>query len=254
MPRTKPAPDARPGACPPRQEPATEQAPLPPRRGRGGALLGALAALVTLLVLLVGVPALLVYGTGAVAAMGEVAPDGVGQLLTSPDDGRLFLWLLVVVGWLGWACFALSVLLEVPAQLRGRIARRIPAFGWSQRMAAGLVGSVIALLPVAGSAFAAVPDRALLPSRRSSRMAGVQRAALPAAQAAPALAPAADQQPTYTVRDSFYGSTASGPSPSANWARGSGGWRSPSSTTAGRWGIRVCASTPSGPSSPAGSC
>ncbi|MER6399652.1 BTAD domain-containing putative transcriptional regulator [Kitasatospora sp. NPDC001603] len=176
-------------------------APLPPRRGRGGALLGALAALVTLLVLLVGVPALLVYGTGAVAAMGEVAPDGVGQLLTSPDDGRLFLWLLVVVGWLGWACFALSVLLEVPAQLRGRIARRIPAFGWSQRMAAGLVGSVIALLPVAGSAFAAVPDRAPAVAQIQPA-AGVQRAALPAAQAAPALAPAADQQPTYTVRDS----------------------------------------------------
>lgn len=177
-------------------------APLPPRRGgRGGALLTAVAALITLLVLLVGVPALLLYGTGAVAAMGEVAPDGVGQLLTSPDDGQLFLWLLVVVGWLGWLCFAFSVLLEIPAQLRGRIARRIPAFGWSQRVAAGLVGSVIALLPVAGSAFAAAPDRAPAVAQAQPGV-GVQRAALPAAQAAPALAPAADQQLTYTVRDS----------------------------------------------------
>ncbi|MGW4896670.1 hypothetical protein ACWEQL_31095, partial [Kitasatospora sp. NPDC004240] len=132
----------------------------PRRRGRMGALVTALGALLTLLALLVGVPALLLYGTQAVAGMGEVAPDGLGELLTSPDDGRLFLWLLVAVGWLGWACFALSVLLEIPAQLRGRIARRIPAFGWSQRLAAGLVGSVLALLPVAGSAFAAVPDRA----------------------------------------------------------------------------------------------
>ncbi|MFH9348704.1 LysM peptidoglycan-binding domain-containing protein [Kitasatospora sp. NPDC017646] len=171
-------------------------------RGRGGALITALAALVTLLALLLGVPALLLYGTQAVASMGEVASGGVGEALTGPDDGRLFLWLLVVVGWLAWACFALSVLLEVPAQLRGRIARRIPAFGWSQRLAAGLVGSVLALLPVAGSAFATVSETAHGPAVQAQLTPGVQRAALPAAQPAPAKAPAADQHPTYTVRDS----------------------------------------------------
>ncbi|MFD9689555.1 LysM peptidoglycan-binding domain-containing protein [Kitasatospora sp. NPDC059088] len=172
------------------------------RPGRGGAVLAALAALVTLLALLFGVPALLLYGTRAVASMGEVASGGVGEALTSPDDGRLFLWLLVVVGWLAWACFALSVLLEVPAQLRGRIARRIPAFGWSQRMAAGLVGSVLALLPVAGAAFAAVPELTQGPSAQAQLTPGVHRAALPAAQPAAAPVQSADQQPTYTVRDS----------------------------------------------------
>ncbi|MEV7599673.1 LysM peptidoglycan-binding domain-containing protein [Kitasatospora sp. NPDC089797] len=171
-------------------------------RGRGGALIAGLAALVTLLALLFGVPALLLYGTQAVASMGEVASGGVGEALTSPDDGRLFLWVLVVVGWLAWGCFALSVLLEVPAQLRGRIARRIPAFGWSQRLASGLVGSVLVLLPVAGSAFAAVPETAHAPAVQAQLTPGVQRAALPAAASAPALAPAADQHPTYTVRDS----------------------------------------------------
>ncbi|MGW3074464.1 LysM peptidoglycan-binding domain-containing protein [Kitasatospora sp. NPDC001132] len=176
-------------------------APRPPR-GRGRAVITALGALVTLLALLFGVPALLLYGTEAVAGMGEVASGGVGEALTSPDDGSLFLWALVVVGWIAWACFALSVLLEIPAQLRGRIARRIPAFGWSQRLAAGLVGSVLALVPVAGSAFAAVPE----PAHGSVAQAqlapgGAQRAALPAAQAAPALTPAAEQQATYTVRD-----------------------------------------------------
>ncbi|KJS55681.1 hypothetical protein VM98_11955, partial [Streptomyces rubellomurinus subsp. indigoferus] len=165
-------------------------------------MLAALGALAALLALLLGLPALLLYGTRAVAAMGDVAPDGVGQALTGADDGRLFLWLLVVVGWLAWACFALSVLLEVPAQLRGRIARRIPAFGWSQRLAAGLVGSVLALLPVAGSAFAAAPQAAHAATAPAQLTPGVQRAALPAAQSARALAPAADQQPTYTVRDS----------------------------------------------------
>ncbi|MFI6443844.1 LysM peptidoglycan-binding domain-containing protein [Kitasatospora sp. NPDC050543] len=186
--------------------PGRRPAPVPHRRhrrsggGRAGGLLAALAALVALIVLLAGVPALLLYGTGAVAGMGELAPDGVWQLLTSPDDGRLFLWALVVIGWIGWLCFALSVLLEIPAQLRGRIARRIPAFGWSQRIAAGLVGSVIALLPVAGSAFAAAPAQTL--AAPAQLPTAVQRTALPAAQAAPAVAPAAEQQPRYTVRDS----------------------------------------------------
>ncbi|MFE7524187.1 LysM peptidoglycan-binding domain-containing protein [Kitasatospora sp. NPDC057542] len=178
----------------------TAPAPRPPR-GRGRAVITALGALVTLLALLFGVPALLLYGTEAVAGMGEVASGGVGEALTSPDDGRLFLWALVVVGWLAWACFALSVLLEIPAQLRGRIARRIPAFGWSQRLAAGLVGSVLALLPVAGSAFAAVPELTHGPVVQAQLTPGVQRAALTAAQAAPALTPAAEQQTTYTVRD-----------------------------------------------------
>ncbi|MET9611624.1 LysM peptidoglycan-binding domain-containing protein [Kitasatospora indigofera] len=177
-------------------------APRGRRRGGVGAVAGALVALLTLVALLAGLPALLLYGTAAVAGMGDLAPDGLGQALTSPDDGRLFLWLLVVVGWLGWACFAFSVLLEIPAQLRGRIARRIPAFGWSQRIAAGLVGSVIALLPVAGSAFAATPDRSQAVVSAPQLTAGPQYAALPAAQAAPALAPAAEPQAGYTVRDS----------------------------------------------------
>ena len=121
-----------------------------------GSVAAALASLVALAALLAGLPALLGYGTLAVASMGEPATGGgLAGLLTSPDDGRLFLWALVGVGWIAWLCFAAAVLLEIPAQLRGRAARRIPAFGWSQRIAAGLVGSVLALLPVAGSAFAA---------------------------------------------------------------------------------------------------
>ncbi|MEV8094620.1 LysM peptidoglycan-binding domain-containing protein [Kitasatospora sp. NPDC085879] len=176
--------------------------PVRPRRRRSaGSVVAALASLAALLALLAGLPALLGYGTLAVASMGEPATGGglVG-ILTSPDDGRLFLWALVGIGWIAWLCFTLAVLLEIPAQLRGRVARRIPAFGWSQRIAAGLVGSVLALLPVAGSAFAATPERG--PAAVAAALpAAPQYAALPAA--APAAAPAAPAQdhPVYTVRD-----------------------------------------------------
>ncbi|MCU7821749.1 LysM peptidoglycan-binding domain-containing protein, partial [Kitasatospora sp. DSM 101779] len=194
---------ARPGA-PGTPAPAGVRRPVPvrPRRRRtAGPLAAALGALIALIALLAGLPALLGYGTLAVASMGEPATGGGAvEVLTSPDDGRLFLWALVGVGWVAWLCFALAVLLEIPAQLRGRVARRIPAFGWSQRIAAGLVGAVLALLPVAGSAFAAVPERG--PQAVAAALpAAPQYAALPAA--APAAAPAAPAQdhPGYTVRD-----------------------------------------------------
>ncbi|MFF4339284.1 LysM peptidoglycan-binding domain-containing protein [Kitasatospora sp. NPDC001540] len=181
--------------------------PVPPvagrrrRRGAGGSVLAALGALLALVLLLAGVPALLGYGTLAVAAAGDPVHGDLLAALTSPDDGSLFLWLLVGVGWIGWLCFLLSVLVEIPAQLRGRVARRIPAFGWSQRIAAGLIGSVLALLPVAGSAFAATPELTQRPAAAAQLDAAPTYAALPAG--APAAAPAADpqQQPVYTVRD-----------------------------------------------------
>lgn len=180
----------------------------PPGRRRRSALRalpGAVGALLMLAVLLAGVPALLYYGTHAVAVMGGETHRSLRELLTSPDDGRLFLWALVGIGWIGWLCFAFSVLLEIPAQLRGRVARRLPAFGWSQRMAAGLVGAVIALLPVAGASFAAVPGQLTGSAAPAQLVAAPQYPALTAApNAAPTLAlPAADPaQPSYTVRDS----------------------------------------------------
>ncbi|RAG80821.1 hypothetical protein DN069_36045, partial [Streptacidiphilus pinicola] len=117
--------------------------------------LRAFGALVTLLALLVGLPAVLGYGTWAIALHARPQQSSLTQLLTTPDNGNLFLWALVVVGWLAWLAFAVSVLVEIPAQLRGRVARRLPALGWSQRLAGGLVGAILTLVPMAGGALAA---------------------------------------------------------------------------------------------------
>src|SRR5579859_3121685 len=117
--------------------------------------LRALCAFVTLLALLVGLPAALGYGTWAIALQARPAQTSLTQVLTTPDNGNLFLWALVVVGWAAWLAFALSVVVEIPAQLRGRVPRRLPALGWSQRLAGGLVGAILAILPMAGGALAA---------------------------------------------------------------------------------------------------
>ncbi|MFC1411737.1 LysM peptidoglycan-binding domain-containing protein [Streptacidiphilus sp. N1-12] len=163
-----------------------------------------LAALVALALLLVGLPALLAVGTLAVTKQADPQQSDLVHLLTRPDNGNLFLWALVVVGWIGWLCFAASVLVEIPAQLRGRRARRVFALGWSQRMAGGLVGAVLALLPTAGASLAATPAAA-------TTTVGAHAPVLAPVTSAPAGVPAAagtehsavqhPAQPTYRVRE-----------------------------------------------------
>ncbi|MFD8476333.1 LysM peptidoglycan-binding domain-containing protein [Streptomyces globisporus] len=113
-------------------------------------LVRAVGSLVALAVLLAGLPLLLWWGTAA------VGPDGVralGNLLSTQDSGQVFLLALAVAGWIGWALFALSVLLEIPAQLRGRTAPQVRLLV-GQRAAATLVGAVLLALPT-GTALAA---------------------------------------------------------------------------------------------------
>lgn len=145
-----------------RPSPSGNAGPSPrplPRRRRGIllSLVRATTSLVLLLALLVALPAGLLYGTLTMAGSNPLpVHESIPTLLTSPDQGGLFAWALVAVGWIAWGCFAVSVLVEIPAQLRGRMPRRLPAMGWSQRTAAGLVGAIFALLPTTG-AFAATP-------------------------------------------------------------------------------------------------
>ncbi|MEU2100416.1 hypothetical protein ABZ741_39565 [Streptomyces globisporus] len=123
-----------------------------PRRTGGTVLtlVRAAGSLVVLALLLAGLPLLLWWGTDA------VGPDGVralGNLLSTQDSGQVFLLALAVAGWIGWALFALSVLLEIPAQLRGRTAPQVRLLV-GQRAAATLVGAVLLALPT-GTALAA---------------------------------------------------------------------------------------------------
>ena len=99
---------------------------------RLGQVLTGLGALIVLVGLLVGAPIALL------AFAGNPLPDHVptlaevGNALTSRDDGQLFLRALAVVGWVGWATFALSVLVELPARALRRSAPRLPGMGRQQ--------------------------------------------------------------------------------------------------------------------------
>ncbi|GAA3743938.1 hypothetical protein GCM10022225_29470 [Plantactinospora mayteni] len=122
---------------------------------RAGQFCTGLGALIVLIGLLVGAPLALL------ALAGNPLPDhvpGLGEIgttLTSRDDGQLFLRALAVVGWAGWATFALSVVVEIPARILRRPAIRLPGLGRQQRWAATLVGSVALVLAVSPAATAA---------------------------------------------------------------------------------------------------
>ncbi|MEV4654787.1 LysM peptidoglycan-binding domain-containing protein [Micromonospora sp. NPDC049301] len=124
---------------------------------RTGRILTGLGALVVLCTLLTGAPVALL------AFAGNPLPDHlptiaeVGALLTSRDDGQLFLRALALAGWFGWATFAFSVVVELGAQSLRRPAPKLPGMSRQQKAAAALVGSVALILaasPAAASAAA----------------------------------------------------------------------------------------------------
>lgn len=105
--------------------------------------IGALAAL---LLLLFGVPTALVVLCGN-PFPASLSWSSVRVALFTPDDGSILVGVITVVAWVAWLVFALSVLSELVALVSHRRIRvRLPGMGAPQRMAAGLLISVIAML------------------------------------------------------------------------------------------------------------
>ncbi|MGW1616474.1 LysM peptidoglycan-binding domain-containing protein [Streptomyces sp. NPDC002285] len=156
-----------------------------------------LASLLTLLALLAGLPALLWFLTGVLLPHG-VSLDEITALMTSRNLGAPFFAVVMAGGWAGWAVFAVSTLLEIPAQLRGRPSLPMPSLG-VQRLAATLVGGVLLLLPA--QAAMAAPSHAA-PAHAPSAAAAPQ--SVPAAAPQSAASPSASSA-HYTVqpRDSL---------------------------------------------------
>lgn len=120
-------------------------------RSTAATIARALLALVALVVLMAGVPAVLL----GIGVLPHHIP-GVGEIttaLTSPDTGQLFLGTVTLIGWYGWISFVISVVLETGAALRHIRAPRIRLLGGSQQLAGALVGGILILLP-AGTAMA----------------------------------------------------------------------------------------------------
>jgi hypothetical protein len=117
-----------------------------------GILVRALLGLALLAALLVGTPyALLLVGTQPTDLSGGV------DILLRPDDGTLFFTAITCIGWVAWAAFTLSVILEIIAVTRRRSAPRLRGLGGMQSMASFLVGGIVLLAPTAASAATSAP-------------------------------------------------------------------------------------------------
>jgi nucleoid-associated protein YgaU len=113
-----------------------------------------LLSLLALLALLVGVPTALIALRGNPLPDADLNAGALFDVLTRPDDGSLFLAALTWVAWIAWASFALSVLVEVPAQVRGLPSPHLPALGLQQRTASALVAGATLLFTVPLTALA----------------------------------------------------------------------------------------------------
>lgn len=114
-------------------------------------------ALLLLVGVTIGVPYLLVAVGANPIEDGLFSPDVLLDMLTSPDDGSLLMLLLQAAAWVGWAFLALSIVVELVAQLRGVRAPRLVGLRLPQNAARGLVAAALLLfttVPMATTATA----------------------------------------------------------------------------------------------------
>ncbi len=105
---------------------------------------GALAVLV-LAGILIGLPAVLVALGAHPLPAGLPTWDQVRAGLLSPDDGTLALAAIKVLAWTAWAGLAVTILLEVIAQVARRPAPRLPGLSMPQGTVQALVATALAL-------------------------------------------------------------------------------------------------------------
>jgi DNA-binding SARP family transcriptional activator len=154
-------------------------------------MLRGLAALITLLVLLAGLPLLLYRLGGSPVPAHVAAPGQIWRALLRRDNGWLFLAAVRDVSWLAWAAFTAAVIAEVQATLRGRNAPRM-RLGGLQAAAGRLVALTMLTFGAPSTAMLALPQAipvaavAILPAS-----AGASLAAAGAQPASPGAQPAA---------------------------------------------------------------
>lgn len=110
-------------------------------------------ALLTIVVLLAGVPVLLVWLGQPFFPASFPSWSDIGSVLTSRDDGTVVVVLLYVVAWFAWVYLALGIVVEAWAAIRRIQAPTVPGLRLPQGIAKRLVGAAL-LAFIATPAFA----------------------------------------------------------------------------------------------------
>lgn len=118
-------------------------------------ILKGLGSLITLVVMLVGVPFALIHLAGnpipSLQSLQDLflLPGLAGPLLVES--------VLPIIGWIAWATFAFGILSVIPAMIRNVEPPQLPGLSIQQKTGKALIGSIIAMVTVFGApgAFAA---------------------------------------------------------------------------------------------------
>jgi hypothetical protein len=111
-------------------------------------LVRGLGSLTILLIGTGGVPVALAF-LGGNPLPEDLSWSALQRALFTPVDGTILVGLITIVGWLAWLVFTLSVISELLAVVsRQRIRVRLPGLDIPQRFAAGLLISVITMIPM----------------------------------------------------------------------------------------------------------
>lgn len=112
-----------------------------------------IGAALVLLLLLIGLPALLIFIWPVGLPHVQLTPAGIWSALLTPDDGTLFLTLIKVAGWVVWALLVVAVTTETIAALRHIRPPSLAGLTLPQGVARGLVAATIALFINTNTAF-----------------------------------------------------------------------------------------------------
>ena len=161
-----------------------------------------LAALVALLVLVVGIPAFLIIGVGWPLPADVPSADQVGEALTRRGiDDIVVVKTLAILLWLTWAQIAVAFVVEVAAVARGRAPRRAPTLPGLQVVVAKLVAATALVASIASAPRHDAPATAR-PIAAVTLVAQLQRSE-PPPSGAPQAVPAPTASPssvTYVVQ------------------------------------------------------
>ena len=147
-------------------------------------LLSGFAAFLALAASLIGVPAALV------ALGGNPLPDHIPTLgetwtaVSTPDaSGTLFIAILTIAGWVGWASFAASTLVEIAGAVSSWQPPELPGpMGLAQGSASILVGAVVAAIALLGATTAAPDASAATSSNATAATSSAPSMSQPAPQ------------------------------------------------------------------------
>ncbi|OZM77259.1 LysM peptidoglycan-binding domain-containing protein [Pseudonocardia sp. MH-G8] len=144
-----------------------------------GRLIRATFAAAAILGIVAGVPVLLWLVARAAFPAPRPSPAELLAMLALPDDGRLFLGFLLLIGVALWLQLTLSLIAEFLGVLRRQPTTRVelPGLGMSRALAAVLVGALLSAGSATASAAPANPLTSAAPSHGTSDTAPSERRA-----------------------------------------------------------------------------